>query len=38
MSLFDLSETIQLKLPDAEIDYIPAFYNFYESRKLFDAI
>ena len=38
MSLFDISETIQLKLPDAEIDYIPAFYNFYESRKLFDAI
>ena len=38
MSLFNLSETIQLKLPDAEIDYMPAFYNFDESRKLFDAI
>ena len=38
MSLFDISETIQLKLPDAEIDYIPAFYNLDESRELFDSI
>ena len=38
MSLFDLSETIQLKLPNAEIDYTPAFFNLDESRVLFDAI
>ena len=38
MSLFDISETIQLKLPDAEIDYTPQFFNLAESRELFDAI
>jgi len=38
MSLFDLSETIQLKLPNAEIDYTPAFFNLDESRELFDSI
>ena len=38
MSLFDASEPLKIKLPNAEIEYTPAFFNTEESRKLFEAI
>jgi len=38
MSLFDPSEPLKIKLPNAEIEYTPAFFNTEESRKLFEAI
>ena len=38
MSLFDASEPLKIKLPNAEIEYTPAFFNSEESRKLFEAI
>jgi len=38
MSLFEASETLKIKLSNAEIDYTPAFYNLKESRELFEAI
>ena len=38
MSLFKASETLKIKLSNAEIDYTPAFFNLEESRELFEAI
>ena len=38
MSLFEASETLKIKLSNAEIDYTPAFFNLEESRELFEAI
>lgn len=38
MSLFEASETLKIKLLNAEIDYTPAFFNLEESRELFEAI
>ena len=38
MSLFDASEPLKIKLPNAEIEYTPAFFNTEESRELFEAI
>ena len=38
MSLFNASEPLKIKLPNAEIEYTPAFFNTEESRKLFEAI
>jgi len=38
MSLFDPSEPLKIKLPNAEIEYTPAFFNTEESRELFEAI
>ena len=38
MSLFESSETLKIKLLNAEIDYTPAFFNLEESRELFEAI
>ena len=38
MSLFRVSEPLKIKLPNAEIEYTPAFFNLEESRELFEAI
>ena len=38
MSLFRVSEPLKIKLPNAEIEYTPAFFNLEESSRLFEAI
>lgn len=38
MSLFNLTTPIELKLQNAEIDYIPQFYSAEESKALFEAL